>query len=151
MENVEQCSLIRQHAISLLARREHAQYELQRKLLAKGYELSDILDVLEELKSEGLQSDHRYCEAFVRSRAVKGHGPYRIRMELQERKVDELLIDEFLYSDEQDWNQLAIDVRQKRFGNRPVTDMKDRAKQQRFLQYRGFDSDQINAAMRQQT
>ena len=150
MEKVKQSSQLRQHAISLLARREHAYFELQRKLLAKGYASLDIDAVLTELVQERLQSDRRYCELFVRFRFEKGHGPYRIRMELQERRVDDALIQEFLYSGEQDWYQLALDVRKKRFGLEPINDIKERAKQQRFLQYRGFSTEQINAAMQQQ-
>jgi len=38
-------------------------------------------------------------------------------------------------------------VRRKRFGAEPPRDFHERAKQARFLQYRGFTSDQVRAAL----
>ncbi len=149
MGDTAQLGEIRQHAITLLARREHGRFELQRKLAAKGYDAEAIFLVLDSLEGERLQSDARYCESYIRSRVRKGYGPNRIRMELQEKRLDSTLINEYIYLDEWDWHQLAIEVRRKRFGELSGGDIKARAKQLRFLQYRGFDSEQINAAMRQ--
>jgi regulatory protein len=38
-------------------------------------------------------------------------------------------------------------VRRKRFGDEPPQDYKERARQSRFLQYRGFTSDQIRQVL----
>jgi len=38
-------------------------------------------------------------------------------------------------------------VRRKRFGAAPPSDFRERARQARFLEYRGFDGDQIRAAL----
>ena len=149
-EDQDQSKTIRHKAIELLARREHSYFELSRKLMARYAEESLIDQLLCDLQQEGLLSDSRFAECFVRSRYNKGHGPYRIRMELQERRVDEAIINDYLRSDEWDWFDLAIKVRRKRFGDEPEMDVKQRAKQQRFLQYRGFSTEQINAAMRHQ-
>ena len=43
-----------------------------------------------------------------------------------------------------DWFALAIAARHKRFGEQRPDDFKERAKQQRFLYYRGFTHEQIN-------
>ena len=141
---------IRRQAIELLARREHSCYELSRKLITKGADVALVERLMCELQREGLLSDRRFTECFVRSRYNKGYGPYRIRMDLQERRVDEAIINDYLHSDEWDWFDLAVRVRSKRFGDQPESDVKMRAKQQRFLQYRGFSTEQTNAAMRHQ-
>ncbi|MCF6218199.1 MAG: recombination regulator RecX [Gammaproteobacteria bacterium] len=148
MGQPQQQAEARQHAMLLLARREHARFELVVKLSAKGFESSHIESTLNSLESENLLSDKRFAECYIRSRVNKGYGPYRIRMELQARQVDDEIVNELLYHG-WDWGERIIEVRRKRFGDVPVTDIKMRAKQQRFLQYRGFSSEQINAAIRQ--
>jgi regulatory protein len=40
-----------------------------------------------------------------------------------------------------------VKVRHKRFGSELPEDFKERARQARFLQYRGFTTDQINHAL----
>ncbi len=147
MEIPQQLAKLRQHAILLLTRREHSRFELTNKLLVKGYESSQIDQVLDQLEAESLLSDRRFTECYIRSRASKGYGPYRINMELRERRVDEQIISEFLYHD-WDWHEQVVEVCRKRFGAEPATDLKARAKQQRFLQYRGFSAEQISVAMR---
>jgi regulatory protein len=42
---------------------------------------------------------------------------------------------------------LAREVRLKRFGPTPPENFKERARQMRFLQYRGFELTQINGAL----
>ena len=103
---------------------------------------------MSQLEVENLLSDQRFTECYIRSRANKGYGPYRISMELRERRVDERIVNELLYQD-WDWYERAVEVRRKRFGIEPITDLKTQVKQQRFLQYRGFSSEQINVAVRQ--
>ena len=147
-QRLEQLGDIRRQAVALLARREHAHFELMRKLSAKGFEDALIETVLNELSSEQLLSEHRFANEFVRSRAAKGYGPNRIRSELQARRVDEVIIEAYLQSD-WDWFEQAVRVNEKRFGDKAVSDVKIRAKQYRFLQYRGFSPEQISAALRQ--
>lgn len=53
-----------------------------------------------------------------------------------------------LESAEVDWDELACDVRRKKFRGKPG-DAQERAKQMRFLEYRGFDAAQIRQALRQ--
>ena len=53
--------------------------------------------------------------------------------------------------DSVDWAEQARTVRQRRFGDQVPKNYKERARQSRFLQYRGFTSEQIRAAMRSET
>ena len=133
--------------MDLLARREHSRLELVRKLQAKGLPPSDIERVLDELSTEGLLSDERFTEAFIRSRCQRGSGPIRIALELQQRGISEELIRRHLDEQDSQWQSAAIQVREKRFGRRPPGDFKERARQMRFLQYRGFTMAQIQGAV----
>ena len=86
------------------------------------------------------------AEAFVRGHAGRGHGPIRIRYDLKALGVSAELISAALESEEFDWGDRAANVRRRKFGDLPPTVFAERAKQMRFLQYRGFSGDQIRAA-----
>jgi regulatory protein len=131
----------------VLARREHSRLELERKLAAGGFEPILIAAVLDGLQRDRLLEEGRYLESFIRTRARKGQGPARIRLELKERGVADGPIRDALGLAGFDWEALAAGVRAKRFGAARPKDFKERARQARFLQYRGFDTDQINAAL----
>ena len=56
---------IRQTALDLLARREHSEIELTRKLLAKDFPLTDIQPLLTQSLNEGLLSNARFIENYI--------------------------------------------------------------------------------------
>ena len=99
------------------------------------------------MADEGLQKDGRYADAYIRSRAERGYGPRRIAQELKARGVAADLVRAALQATEVDWDALARDVRRKKFRGLP-SDAQARAKQMRFLEYRGFDAAQIRQALR---
>lgn len=131
-------------AIYLLAQREHSVFELRRKLTKAEFEEAEIENVLQQLIETNLQSDRRYTEAYINSRSNRGFGWQRIRRELTQRGVDGDDINAVIPTLEIDWFALAIAARHKRFGEQRPDDFKERAKQQRFLYYRGFTHEQIN-------
>ena len=133
--------------MDLLARREHARGELERKLVAAGFDADVSADVLQRLADEGLQSDRRFVESFVQSRINQGKGPLRIHADLGQRGVPAALVGDVLDHIDEDWRALAREVRVKKFGRTQPADFKDKARQMRFLQYRGFEPDQIEAAV----
>jgi regulatory protein len=133
---------IRRKAMDLLARREHSVAELRRKLLDKGYDKTAVDEQLQTLERENLLSDRRFTESYVNYRSKKGFGPLRIKQELKEKGISEALSLEYL-DDSEFWRSLAKNVREKRFGATPPRDYKDKARQLRFLQYRGFNNDQL--------
>ena len=137
-------AMLRHRAMDLLARREHSARELQTKLTAKLPECAEYLpEVLNALKEENLQSDHRFAEAFISSRTRRGQGPCRIRLELQQRGVAEDLIGRALAECGEDWFRLAGDVLRRKYGDSPCDSFRERARRSRFLQYRGFSAEQI--------
>lgn len=130
-------------AIRLLARREHSRLELARKLERKGHDPDDVTEALDTAEAEGLLSDERFAESYARARREKGYGPVRIRAELRERGVAGERAAQGLEALEEDWWSLAEAVRQKRFGRDKPREAAERARQSRFLQYRGFDAELV--------
>ena len=131
----------------MLSRREYAVAELSRKLSAAGYERDSVQDTVAQLVADGLLSDARFTEAFVRYRAGRGYGPLRIQAELRERGVDDAVVETYLDSGDSQWLQRSEAVRSKRFGVARPVDFKERARQARFLQYRGFTTEQARRAL----
>ena len=138
---------VRTAALALLAGRDYARRELTARLVRRGYPEPLVEAVVEQLAAERLQNEGRFVEQFVTQHAGRGHGPIRIRMELRERGVADAASEDALAASGVDWSAIARQVRQRRFGGPPPRDFRQRAKQARFLQYRGFSADQIRAAL----
>ena len=96
-----------------------------------------------QLKQEGLQSDQRFADAIVHNRIEKGYGPSWITRELREKGVSDDLIEAALQAGEVNWDACAARVREKKFGHAKPENFRERARQSRFLQYRGFTGEQI--------
>lgn len=126
-------------SLSLLVIREHSRFELQQKLLQRGYAREEIIFVLDQLIEQNFQSDERFAEVYVRSRSSKGYGPERIRLELQHKGVDQAVIDAAIKNSSVDWQVLSEKVYRKKFGNTVPQDFQEKAKRQQFMRYRGFD------------
>jgi regulatory protein len=137
----------RKKAMDYLARREHGHVELCNKLTKFGFDADISDDAIEQLIDDGLQSDQRFAEAFIQSRINQGKGPTRIRVDLSQRGVSDSVIDDGLHAAEQNWRALASEVRTKKFGAELPVHFKEKARQMRFLQYRGFEPDQIQSAV----
>ena len=135
-------------AVRLLSRREHSELEIRRKLSSRGFSQGLVTEVITALQADGYLSDNRFADEYVRMRAGKGYGPNRIRAELAERGIDDSVLESALSAWEGDWEQLAARVREKKYGERVPTDWDSRVKQSRFLQYRGFGSEQISKVLR---
>jgi regulatory protein len=138
---------VRTAALALLAGRDFGRTELVRRLGRRGYRDEVVAAVVAGLVAERLLSESRFVEQFIRQHAGRGHGPARIRAELRERGVPEAEIEAGLDAATEDWAALARDVRRRRFGVSPPGDYAVRARQARFLQYRGFSNEQIRAAL----
>ncbi len=135
---------IRFAAMNLLSRREHAQRELSQKLAKRFPDSAEVIQSeLDKLKQEGLQSDARLAEVFVRSRTNRGQGPLKIQMELRGKGIDEDTFRRAVSANEIDWFGLVRQVATKKFGESPPTDAREKAKRSRFLQQRGFNFDHI--------
>jgi regulatory protein len=133
--------------MDLLARRDHSRLELDRKLTGRGFEPAVVEQVLDDLIRDRLLEEDRFVESFIRGRIRKGQGPVRIRGELAQRGIEDANVGTALAEADCDWTALAAEVRAKRFGPEAPGDFKERARQAKFLQYRGFESEQIWTAL----
>lgn len=133
-------------AIPWLARRDFSSPELRARLRRAGYSASAVEGALERLRAERAVDDSRYAERYVAYQAGRGQGPVRIRRELLELGLAAEIVESALAAGV-DWTVRARDVRVRRFGARPPESFGDKARQARFLQYRGFSSDHIRFAL----
>ena len=143
MNDDDSAGRARHSALRVLARREHSQYELRRKLKARGYGEGLVDELLTELVTERLLSDTRYAEAMVRQRASRGYGPLRICMELRDRGVAERIVDKALQEAEVDWDERLRHTYERKYGEMAVESFKAWASRAQFLKNRGFSVDAI--------
>jgi regulatory protein len=141
--------LARNVATRLLAGRDHATAELSRKLAERGFTNEAITSALAELQRSNSLNDERYGQNVARYRSRRGQGPARIRQELRKAGVTTEMADAAVTAgdDVPDFAQVARETRARKFGPEIPNDWKERAKQARFLQYRGFSNDHIRAAL----
>lgn len=137
----------RKKAMDYLARREYGRMELVKKLLQFGFEPDVAASAVDQLRDDGLQDDRRFAESFLQSRISQGKGPVRTRLDLGERGLEDALVEDVLDESAENWVELATEVRRKKFGAAKPRDFKEKARQMRFLQYRGFEPEHIHAAL----
>jgi len=136
------------YAVSLLARRDYSTHDLKKKLAERGYSQHAYEVVVDDLESNNKINNERYGQNVVAYRARRGHGPARIRSVLQKSGLSRSAVDEAVKGEEApDFLGLARATRIRKFGPEIPRDRKERAKQARFLQYRGFSTDHIRAAL----
>lgn len=135
-------------AVAMLARREHSQAEILRKLMDKGVPEDEARKTIEELAGLGLQSDQRFLESRVRQRLGGGYGPGRARMDLSGHGLDEAAVDTAMDAPGQAWIQGGYDLIERRFGPSPVP-MEVRNKALGMLVRRGFSYDQAQRIVRE--
>jgi regulatory protein len=92
-----------------------------------------------------LLDDERFVENFVSYRAARGQGPVRIGRELRGLGLGSELIGRFL--DEREWLEPARRLRRRKFGAALPDTAAGKAKQARFLQYRGFTAAQVRLVL----
>ncbi len=124
-------------AVRYLARRDYSRAELAQRLTRRGIEPAAIEQALDALAAVGLLSDTRYAASVVAQRAGR-FGKRAIAYALKEKGVDASAalaalaplagVDEF---------DDALSLWQQRFGAPPTND-REKARQVRFLQSRGY-------------
>ncbi len=136
---------LRARALKLLARREHSRAELARKLSGLDVDPGELSALLDDLASRGWLSEQRVAEQAVR--AARGrYGPRRVLQRLQQQGVDPAAVDQAAAKLKDDELASARAVWQKRFGQRPA-DLKQKARQARFLAGRGFGAEVIRQVL----
>ena len=151
-------SNVRRVAMDLLARREHSRYEIVVKLARRFGDNPELFEQeVGKLTDEGLQSDLRLAEAFIRARTNIGRGPVKIKMELRAKQVGDEIISIAFEECGVDFMALAQLVAVNKFGGElgkvadvetldmETLDIKTKARISRFMQQRGFSYDHISS------
>jgi len=141
----DQAQTLRVAALRLLTRRDHSRAELEKKLAEQAESAEQLEQVLDRLQTERLLSDHRYATQRATSRGSR-YGNARIKQELRQQGVSDSDIAAAL-PEAGDEAERCRSVWAKKFGETPKT-AEERAKQMRFLQYRGFSGDAIQKVFR---
>jgi regulatory protein len=137
---------VRTAAVALLGRRDFCSSELRQKLVAAGYDADLVAAAVDELITGKIVNDARYAENYVAYHSERGQGPVRIAADLKALDLPSDIIQTALEAGP-DWRRRAREVRIRRFGLAEPETWTQKAKQGRFLQYRGFSSDHIRAAL----
>jgi regulatory protein len=124
-----------------LARREHTRVELKRKLEARAQEGEDVERLLDELAQRGWLSDARFAEQAIRAKARR-FGPIKLAHFLKSKGVGEEAIAAGLKGAGAEGASSLESVWRSRYRGAP-SDERERLRQVRFLQGRGFAVDDI--------
>lgn len=143
---MKQKTTLKTRALRYLSIREYSRKELAQKLAPHASSDDDLDTLLQWLQEQGFLSEERFVDTYVRRQSAR-YGSMRILRELEathgldesalRHAQAEMQIDEF---------ERARRVWQKKFGRKP-SDMREKARQIRFLQYRGFSADTIRQVM----
>ncbi len=136
---------LRVRALQLLTRRDHSRAELKARLAGEADSEDELDGVLDRLQEERLLSDVRYASQRVVSRARR-YGDARLAQDLRQHGVSDADIASAL-PEGGDETERCRQVWARKFGQLPVS-AEERARQMRFLQYRGFSGDAIRRVMR---
>jgi regulatory protein len=138
---------LRERALRLLARREHARAELARKLAPHAESGEALEALLDDLTARRLLSDERYVEMRLHARAAR-FGNARLAYELRTQGISDELVAAALAASDGELGR-ARQVWQRKYGNRPeALDATERARQMRFLLSRGFSGETVRRVLR---
>lgn len=137
---------LRARALQYLARREYSRAELRAKLLPYVAEGDDLDAELDALAARGWLSDARAAEQLISQRRGR-FGMRRIAHELKQKGIGDDLAHAALPQLKATELEAARAVWQKKFAS-PPHDAKERARQIRFLQSRGFDLETISKVIK---
>jgi regulatory protein len=137
---------LRVRAMRYLARREHSRAELHSKLQPHVQEGEDLNAVLDELEKRNWLSDARATTQWVDAKRGR-FGSQRIAHELRQKGIPENLISDAMPQLKETELEAVREVWQRKFGVQPG-DSREKAKQIRFLQSRGFSMEVIFKVLR---
>lgn len=139
---------LRERALGFLARREHSRAELRRKLAPHAESPGELDALLDDLERRQLLSESRFAEARAHVMSRK-FGAARIERDLRAKGVSDAEAALAARGARATEFERALEVWRRKFG-RPAADLKERARQMRFLQGRGFGSEVIRRIIRSQ-
>ena len=130
----------------MLARREYSRFELERRLAPFTEDPAEISELLDDFERRGWLSERRVVAQVLASRRRR-FGAQRIAHELREKGLSDAAIAGAQMQLKEGELETARAVWMKKFGVVPVN-ARDKARQMRFLQGRGFGLEVIRRLLR---
>jgi regulatory protein len=137
---------LRARALRMLARREYSRFELERRLAPFIEDPAEISELLDDFERRGWLSESRVVEQVLVSRRRR-FGAQRIAHELREKGLSDAAIAGAQMQLKEGELETARAVWMKKFGVVPAN-ARDKARQMRFLQGRGFGLEVIRRLLR---
>ena len=122
--------------MAYLARREYSRAELRDKLIAAGASRDEVDVVLDEITALGYLSDARFANALVRQK-TGAMSTRAITASLKAKGVTADVASAAIAESEIDDHDVMVALWSRKFGAPPAND-REKARQVRFLQSRGF-------------
>lgn len=129
--------------MNALSRREHSEKEIYLKFVNLVNSKDILLEEILKLKEEGLISNQRYAEAYIRSRFHSGFGPVRIKYELEKKGVIKTIIKTAFHETDLDWDDKLKSELKKKYESNDMKNLNIN-KISKFFLYRGFDLEKIS-------
>lgn len=131
------------YAITLLAKKDYSSGSLHRLLSKLTEKEEDVDRVVRRLSDNHYLNDTQLINNLIDKHIKKLHGPTRIKQEIRQKGFPQELIEQKIEASGIDWYSLAKEARIKKFSDTPPSEQKEKAKQIRYLQYKGFSMDMI--------
>ena len=131
-------------ALRFLKIRPRSIAELREKLVLKGFSLSEIEAVVDNLIASGLLDDRAFTKSWINYRLARPFGFRRIIQELKLKGIDQLTIDEAWGTIEGGYSpeNTALELAQRLWQRLPDIDpLKKKKRVLDFLLRRGFEVD----------
>lgn len=132
----------------LLSRREYSAYELTKKAQEKKFKLEEITEAIQDLQSKDYQSDTRLVESMINTYQGK-YGKSVIKRKCREKGIASDLFEEIWQAQTEDEEPGELDdlkakvMRKYKIDNFFAIEPKTKAKLWNYLQYRGFNPNQV--------
>lgn len=144
-------SRVNEHLINLLSRQDYTEKALRLKLKKNFPENPEFHEpAIEYAQIYYPIDDLAFGQRFLENQLREGVGKNKIKQRMYNRHFPREVIDTVLSSEEADQHDYlsdAIRLREAKFGTEPFSDIKAKAKAQRFLVGKGFSFDVVNQAI----
>lgn len=142
---------LKKNAVNWLSRRDYSEAQLAQKLRQKGATPEQLAEVIVWCKAQQYLDESRFLSMLVRNRARQGYGYNYILQECRAQKITAEQLNSCVAALAIDWWALASAAYQKKYGESPISDYKEKTKRMAFLQRRGFSGEQIKAVFTELT
>jgi len=149
LENDDRVEMAYLGLINFISYRERCEYEVHEWLYKKSFiDLED--ELVTRLKERDFLNDGRFTRLFIRDRVkLKSWGPIRLRYTLNAKRIDKSIIENEIEDirDEFNFNDLALELVQRKLKHVHRPTLKDKKRLWSFLQRRGYEAPSISAAL----